>query len=242
LGANGSRRIGQKEHLKSEIKSPVILLLDNYDSFVHNLARYFARLGRQTRVVRSDEMDAAAIEELRPQAIVISPGPCTPAEAGCSVDVVRRLYNRVPMLGVCLGHQAIAAAFGAQIVRAPQPVHGRTSAISHHSRGVFAGLPNPLEVCRYHSLVVDEATLPAELEISARTSDGVVMAIAYRDLPVVGVQFHPEAVLTEHGHGLLANFLRVAGLPVNEDAGAFADEFPPPPTDPRPLSAAQVVF
>jgi anthranilate synthase/aminodeoxychorismate synthase-like glutamine amidotransferase len=220
----------------------VILLIDNFDSFVHNLARYFARLGCQTRAVRSDEMEAAAIEKLRPQAIVISPGPCTPAEAGCSVDVVRRLYDRVPMLGVCLGHQAIAAAFGAKIVRAPQPVHGRTSAVTHDGRGAFSALPSPLKVCRYHSLVVNEATLPRELEVTARTDDGVIMAIAHCDLPVVGVQFHPEAVLTEHGHGLLANFLRIAGLPVTEDSGAFADEFPPPPTDPRPLSAAQVVF
>jgi anthranilate synthase/aminodeoxychorismate synthase-like glutamine amidotransferase len=219
----------------------MILLIDNYDSFVHNLARYFARLGHQTRVVRSDAMDAAAIEALQPQAIVISPGPCTPAEAGCSVEVVRRLGGRVPMLGVCLGHQAIGAALGARVVRAPQPVHGRLSTITHNSRGIFAGMSNPLSVCRYHSLVVEEATLPPELEISARTADGVVMAIAHRDHPVIGVQFHPEAVLTQHGHELLANFLRLAGLPVS-DADDFADEFPPPLEHPRPLSAAKIVF
>jgi anthranilate synthase/aminodeoxychorismate synthase-like glutamine amidotransferase len=190
----------------------MILLIDNYDSFVHNLARYFQRLGRETRVVRNTAIDAAGALDLRPNAIVLSPGPCTPSEAGCSLEVVRRLSGKIPILGVCLGHQAIGAAFGAAVVRAPEPIHGRTSAIRHEGRGVFRGLPNPLTVGRYHSLVVDPSSLPPELEITARTDDGVVMALAHRNWPVVGVQFHPESILTQSGYELLANFLRLAGI------------------------------
>jgi anthranilate synthase/aminodeoxychorismate synthase-like glutamine amidotransferase len=203
----------------------MILLIDNYDSFVHNLARYFVRLGCETCVVRNDAITLDEIAALRPQAIVLSPGPCTPAEAGCSVDVVRHFHREIPLLGVCLGHQAIGAAFGANIIRAPQPVHGRTSQIHHDERGLFQNLPNPLTVCRYHSLIVEEALLPSELVVTARTSDGVVMALAHCELAVVGLQFHPEAVLTQSGYELLGNFLRIAGV----------DDLPSPATM-EPLS------
>jgi anthranilate synthase/aminodeoxychorismate synthase-like glutamine amidotransferase len=198
----------------------MLLLLDNYDSFVHNLARHFRRLGQETVVVRNDTVDVAAVRAMRPAAIVISPGPCTPNEAGCSVDIARELAGELPMLGVCLGHQAIAAAFGAKIVRAREPVHGRTSEIRHAGTGLFEGVPSPLVVCRYHSLVVDEASLGDDLQVTARTSDGTgdgtVMALAHRRLPVFGVQFHPEAALTGHGYRILANFLRLADLAVND--------------------------
>jgi anthranilate synthase/aminodeoxychorismate synthase-like glutamine amidotransferase len=192
----------------------VILLIDNYDSFVHNLARYFKRLGHQTAVVRNDAVDSDEVARWQPSAIVLSPGPCTPREAGCSLELVRRFHATVPMLGVCLGHQAIAAAFGAQIVRAPEPMHGRVSPVLHDGQGVFAGLPNPFSACRYHSLVVDEATLPSCLAVSARTADRVVMAVRHRDRPLVGLQFHPESILTAHGYALLAAFLRLSGLSV----------------------------
>jgi anthranilate synthase component II len=202
----------------------MILLVDNYDSFVYNLARYFERLGQATRVVRNTAVDVAAVRAMAPAAIVLSPGPCTPQQAGNSLEVVRQLHAEVPMLGVCLGHQIIAEALGGRIVRAPQPMHGRTSPVQHNGRGLFAGLPSPVVGCRYHSLMVDEATLPACLEVSARSDDGVVMAFAHRQLPVVGLQFHPESILTEHGYRLLAGFLRMAGLPVPENVPA--DEFP----------------
>jgi anthranilate synthase/aminodeoxychorismate synthase-like glutamine amidotransferase len=190
----------------------MILLIDNYDSFVHNLARYFRRLGTETRVVRNDLIDVAAVRNLKPQAIVLSPGPCTPAEAGCSLDVVRALGGQIPLLGVCLGHQAIGAALGGQIVRAQQPMHGRTSSIEHSRTGLFQDLPSPLTVGRYHSLVIDPQSLPAELQVTARTADGTIMAVAHREWPVWGVQFHPESILTEGGYQLLANFLRLAGI------------------------------
>jgi len=190
----------------------MILLIDNYDSFVYNLARYFERLGHATRVVRNTAISDEEVESLRPAAIVLSPGPCTPEQAGCSLALVRRFHAHVPMLGICLGHQTIAAALGGRVVRASEPVHGRTSLVHHNGRGVFAGLPNPLVGCRYHSLVVDEASLPECLEVTARTDDGVVMAVQHRSLPVVGMQFHPESILTECGYPLLAAFLRMAGL------------------------------
>jgi len=192
----------------------VILLIDNYDSFVHNLARYFQRLGHQTVVVRNDALGSDDVARWQPSAIVLSPGPCTPREAGCSLELVRRFHGTVPMLGVCLGHQAIAAAFGAQIVRAPEPMHGRVSPVLHDGQGVFAGLPSPFSACRYHSLVVDEATLPSCLAVSARTADRVVMAVRHRDRPLVGLQFHPESILTSYGYALLAAFLRLGGLSV----------------------------
>jgi anthranilate synthase component II len=191
----------------------MILLIDNYDSFVYNLARYFERLGHATHVVRNTAIDLAELESAPPAAIVLSPGPCTPDHAGCTLELVRRLHARVPMLGVCLGHQTIAAALGGRIIRANQPLHGRTSVVHHNGRGLFTGLPNPLVGCRYHSLVVDEASLPDCLEVTAHADDHTIMAIAHRTLPVVGLQFHPESILTDHGYKLLAGFLRLAGLP-----------------------------
>jgi anthranilate synthase component II len=201
----------------------MILLVDNYDSFVHNLARYFQRLGQRTLVLRNDEVTMRELNRIEPQAIVFSPGPCTPTEAGQSVEVVREFYKRIPLLGVCLGHQVIAAAFGAQIIRAAEPMHGRTSLISHEGRGLFDRVPSPLTVCRYHSLVVDEGTLPVEFAVTARTTDGTIMAIEHAELPLFGVQFHPEATLTEYGHQLLKNFLLCAEIAVDCDAEEVAE-------------------
>jgi anthranilate synthase/aminodeoxychorismate synthase-like glutamine amidotransferase len=220
----------------------VILLIDNYDSFVHNLARYFQRLGQETHVVRNDATTASEVRRLRPEAIVLSPGPCTPAEAGCSIEVVRELRGDIPILGVCLGHQAIAAALGGKIVRAPEPRHGRTSRIEHPGTQLFDALPSPLTVCRYHSLVVEEATLPAELKVTARAEDGTIMAFQHATQPLFGVQFHPEATLTHNGYLLLANFLRLAGCSVAADVAALAasenrsPHEPPYPAPKQPLT------
>jgi anthranilate synthase component 2 len=203
----------------------MLLLLDNYDSFVHNLARYCAELGCETEVVRSDAVTVEEVRARAPEAIIISPGPCTPREAGVSVDVVRELGAEIPMLGVCLGHQAIAAALGGKIVRAPEPVHGRTSAIMHDGTSLFAGLPQPLTATRYHSLMVEEASLPAELRITARSADGLIMALEHARWPVFGVQFHPESILTDSGHRLLGNFLRRAGI---QPQAVVASEFVAP--------------
>jgi anthranilate synthase component II len=201
----------------------VILLIDNYDSFVHNLARYFVRLGQQTRVLRNDAISLDDVRRMQPGAIVLSPGPCTPDEAGISLELIQHLHPSIPILGVCLGHQAIAAAFGGRVVRG-EPVHGRTSEVYHDGRGLFAHLPQPLTACRYHSLVVDEASLPQCLEVSARTADGTVMALRHRRHLTVGVQFHPESILTADGYPLLAQFLRLAGLPVAEGLPRFDQE------------------
>lgn len=208
----------------------MVVLIDNYDSFVHNLARYLQRLGQETCVVRNDHVTVDQLAAERPAAIVLSPGPCTPAEAGCSVEVVRRLgcggrpAERVPILGVCLGHQAIAVAMGGRVVRAPEPIHGRTSSIVHDGQGVFAGLASPLNVCRYHSLVVQRESLPETLIPTAETADGIVMAIRHRSLPIEGVQFHPESILTDDGYAMLANFIERAGLPVTRPWPAIDDE------------------
>lgn len=190
----------------------MILLIDNYDSFVYNLARYFQRLGQRTHVVRNDAITPESIPQLSPDAIVLSPGPRRPEHAGCSLEIVRRWSARIPMLGVCLGHQTLAAAFGAAIVQAPEAVHGRATIIDHDGKGIFSRVPRPLQVARYHSLVVDRNTLPDELTVTAETEDGLVMAIHHKRLPVIGVQFHPESILTQHGYPLLANFLAMAKL------------------------------
>lgn len=211
----------------------MILLVDNYDSFVHNLARYFVRLGQETHVVRNDAISIARVRELSPAAIVLSPGPCGPAEAGCCVELVREFWQSIPILGVCLGHQAIAAAFSANVDRAREPWHGRSSAIVHTGEGVFDKLPNPLIVGRYHSLTIVESTLPLELRVTARTPSGEIMAIGHTDRPVVGVQFHPESVLTECGSNMLANFLRMSGLNVSPRSG-------PPEVSPQPIVPPRV--
>lgn len=186
----------------------MILLLDNYDSFVHNLARYFRKQGCKTLVVRSDQVDVKACCELSPEAIIISPGPGHPIDAGCSVSVVRELSSTVPILGVCLGHQAIGLAFGAEIVRCA-PVHGSASAVFHDGKGVFRGCPSPCHVGRYHSLAVASTHFPESLSITARTEEGIIMSIRHRQLPVFGVQFHPESILSEIGETVVSNFVDI---------------------------------
>ena len=185
----------------------MILLLDNYDSFVWNLARYVRELGGEPLVRRNDAITVEQIAGLAPTHVIISPGPCTPAEAGISVETIRRLGPTVPMFGVCLGHQAIGVAYGGRIVRAARPMHGKTSDILHDGTGLFAGLPNPFRATRYHSLALDRASLPKELRVIAATEDGEIMAVRHRDDPVVGVQFHPESVLTDCGHAIVRRFL-----------------------------------
>jgi anthranilate synthase/aminodeoxychorismate synthase-like glutamine amidotransferase len=205
----------------------MILFVDIYDSFVHNLARYFHRLGHETTVCRHDLLDIEEVKIIRPAAIVFSPGPCAPQQAAGAIDIVREYRDTVPMLGICLGHQIIAAAFGANIVRAMEPMHGRASAIEHNGAGIFAGIPNPFVAGRYHSLVVERESLPPEIEVTAWTAGGEVMAIAHRELPIVGLQFHPESILTEAGYDLLAGFLRLARLGVPGVMPSFASEMPP---------------
>ncbi len=190
----------------------MLLMIDNYDSFTWNLVQYFGELGEDVRVIRNDEMTLAAVRELKPAAIVISPGPGTPDDAGVSLEILEHLAGAVPIFGVCLGHQAIGQAFGGKVVRANEIMHGKTSPIHHDGRGVFRGLPNPFTATRYHSLVVEKTSLPGSLEVSAWTEhdDGSIdeiMGLRHRTLAVEGVQFHPESILTEHGHALLRNFL-----------------------------------
>ena len=185
----------------------MLLLLDNYDSFTYNLYHYLGELGAVATVLRNDALSVADALALRPQAIVISPGPCDPDRAGISVDLVREAAGICPILGVCLGHQAIAQAFGGRIVRAPQIMHGKVSEIEHAGDDLFGDLPSPFLATRYHSLVAEPASLPGCLEVTARTRDGVIMAVRHRELPIHGVQFHPESIETRHGHQLLKNFL-----------------------------------
>jgi len=185
----------------------VLLVIDNYDSFTYNLVQYLGELGQQLRVVRNDAMSVEEIVALKPERIVISPGPCTPKEAGISVETIKRLAGSIPILGVCLGHQSIGEAFGGEVVRAERLMHGKTSMIRHDQRTVFRNLPNPFEATRYHSLIVRRETLPSCLEISAETAEGEIMGLRHRTYPIEGVQFHPESILTRPGKDLLRNFL-----------------------------------
>lgn len=185
----------------------MIILIDNYDSFVFNLARYVAEMGYAYQVFRNDKISIAEIKDKNPSHIIISPGPCTPNEAGISLALIEYFLDKIPILGVCLGHQAIAQVCGGQVVRAKYPKHGKPEKIYHQQKGLFSDLPNPLTVARYHSLIVDNASLPDSLEVTAKTHEDEIMAIAHRHYPVFGVQFHPESVLTECGHAILSHFL-----------------------------------
>ncbi|WP_090657390.1 anthranilate synthase component II [Nitrosomonas marina] len=185
----------------------MLLMIDNYDSFTYNLVQYFGELGEDVVVHRNDEINLDTIVKLAPERIVISPGPCTPNEAGISLSVIKHFSKNIPVLGVCLGHQSIGQAFGGNIIHAKQLMHGKTSPIFHHDKGVFRSLPNPLIATRYHSLVIERATLPECLEITAWTEDGEIMGVRHRTLNIEGIQFHPESILSEYGHDMLKNFL-----------------------------------
>ncbi len=185
-----------------------VLIVDNYDSFTYNLVQYLAQLGARVEVLRNDEASPERVRSREPDRIVLSPGPCGPQEAGHCCGIIASLGAAIPILGVCLGHQCIGHAFGGRVVRAPRPMHGKTSRITHEGRGVFAGLPSPFLATRYHSLIVEEGTLPAELEVTARSEDGLIQGLRHRTRPIQGVQFHPESILTESGLDLLRNFLR----------------------------------
>jgi len=186
-----------------------LLMIDNYDSFTYNLVQYFGELGAEVLVHRNDEISLADMAAIKPSHLVVSPGPCSPAEAGISVAAIQHFAGKLPILGVCLGHQSIGAAFGGRIIRAQQLMHGKTSLIHTTQQGVFADLPKDFTVNRYHSLAIEPSTCPAELEVTAWTDDGEIMGVRHRSLPIEGVQFHPESILTEHGHALLNNFLKM---------------------------------
>jgi anthranilate synthase component 2 len=192
----------------------MLLMIDNYDSFTFNLVQYFGELGQDVRVFRNDEITLEGIADLRPDRLVLSPGPCSPAEAGICVEAIRHFAGQLPLLGVCLGHQAIGAALGGRVVRAQVQMHGKASTIAHDGKGVYRGLPQRFSVIRYHSLAIERATLPAELEVTSTAEDGEIMGVRHRELaataaPLEGVQFHPESILSEHGHALLRNFLQM---------------------------------
>ena len=187
----------------------MLLMIDNYDSFTYNLVQYFGELGQELKVYRNNKITIAEIEEMAPDRIVVSPGPCTPKEAGISIEVIRHFTGKVPILGVCLGHQAIGDAFGGDVIRAPYLMHGKTSMIHHDGRTVFTGLQNPFEATRYHSLIIRRETLPPALEVSAWTDDGIIMGVRHRQYKLEGVQFHPESILTGAGKDLLRNFLKL---------------------------------
>jgi anthranilate synthase component II len=188
----------------------MLLMIDNYDSFTYNIVQYFGELGEEVVVYRNDRITLDEIESLAPARIVVSPGPCSPEEAGISVAAIRHFAGKVPLLGVCLGHQAIGAAFGGRVVRSASLMHGKTSPVHHDGKGLFTGLPNPFDATRYHSLVVERSSLPAPLEVTAWVADGEIMGLAHRDLPIWGVQFHPESILTVGGMDILRNFLELA--------------------------------
>jgi len=187
----------------------MLLMIDNYDSFTYNLVQYFGELGQDLKVYRNNKITIAEIEAMRPERIVISPGPCTPKEAGISIDVIKHFAGKLPILGVCLGHQSMGEAFGGDVIRAPYLMHGKTSIIHHDGKTIFAGLPNPFEATRYHSLIIKRETLPPVLEISAWTEDGIIMGVRHKQFKVEGVQFHPESILTGAGKDLLRNFLKL---------------------------------
>ncbi len=187
----------------------MLLVIDNYDSFTYNLVQYFGELGEDVRVYRNDKISLKDIEELRPSRIVISPGPCTPKEAGISVETIRKFGGQIPLLGVCLGHQSLAVAFGGEVIRAPRLMHGKTSHIKHDGKTIYRGLPNPFEATRYHSLIVNPVNLPACLSVSAQTAEGEIMGLRHQTLRIEGVQFHPESILTTAGKDLLRNFLKL---------------------------------
>ncbi len=184
-----------------------LLMVDNYDSFTYNLVQYFGELGEDVRVYRNDQITIEEIEALKPDHICVSPGPCSPAEAGISVPLIKHFAGRIPILGVCLGHQSIGAAFGGKIVRAKEIMHGKTSLVTHRGTDVFRGLPSPFTVIRYHSLAIERESLPDCLEVTAETADGEIMGVRHKTMPIYGVQFHPESILSEHGHDMLRNFL-----------------------------------
>ncbi|GAB3115677.1 anthranilate synthase component II [Novispirillum itersonii] len=193
-------------------------LIDNYDSFTYNLWHYLGDLGAEVKVVRNDAATVDEVLSWRPQGIIISPGPCDPDRAGICLELIRRGAGVVPIFGVCLGHQSIGQAFGGRVIRAPQPLHGKVSAISHQGRGVFAGLPSPFNATRYHSLIVERESLPDCLEITAETADGLIMGLSHREFPIQGVQFHPESIASQHGHDLLRNFLTDCTAPSQKAA------------------------
>ena len=190
----------------------MLLLIDNYDSFTYNLVHYLGELGAESVVVRNDKITVEEALAKKPKAIVLSPGPCTPNEAGVCLELIKKAGRTIPLLGVCLGHQSIGQSYGGKVIRAPQPMHGKLSAITHTGKGVFKGLPKSFQITRYHSLIVERATLPDCLEITAETADGIIMGLQHKTHPVHGVQFHPESIASEQGHALLANFLELAGF------------------------------
>ncbi len=190
----------------------MLILIDNYDSFTYNLVHFLGELGAESEVIRNDKISADEVLKKKPQAIVLSPGPCTPNEAGVCLDLIAKAAPNVPLLGVCLGHQAIGQVYGGKVIRAPVPMHGKLSTIRHTGKGVFKGLPERFEVTRYHSLIVERSSLPESLEITSETSDGLIMGLQHKTHPVHGVQFHPESIASEQGHALLANFLEIAGF------------------------------
>ena len=200
----------------------MIALIDNYDSFTYNLVHYLGELGAEVVVHRNDAISIPDLLASTPDAIVLSPGPCTPNEAGICLDLIAAAKDTLPILGVCLGHQAIGQSFGGKVIRAPVPMHGKVSQIRHDASGVFASIPDGFDATRYHSLIVDRASLPPVLEITATSDDGLIMGLAHRELPLHGVQFHPESIATEHGHRLLANFLDIAGIPHRSPEGLSA--------------------
>jgi anthranilate synthase component 2 len=198
----------------------MLLLIDNYDSFTYNLVHYLGELGAESVVVRNDKITVAEVMANKPKAIVLSPGPCTPNEAGICLDLIKAAGPMIPLLGVCLGHQSIGQSYGGKVIRAPQPMHGKLSTITHTNKGVFEGLPPSFQITRYHSLIVERASLPDCLEITAETADGIIMGLQHKTHPVHGVQFHPESIASEQGHALLANFLKLAGFAPKARAAA----------------------